>query len=284
MQRLLYFVLPSPCLTCSQPVWEPRGSLGLCPLCRHRLVRWPDRGCTICGRPIAGAVPAHARCGECRRHPPPYARLISAWSYQPPVDAALMALKFRRLEYLGGHFGRRLAGLLGERLDGCEVVVPVPLHWARFLARGYNQAAAIAGPLARELGLPVVRALRRRRPTPAQSRLDRDARRKNLRRGFAARRESKIRGRHVLLVDDVVTTGATVEAAARRLRRAGAAAVTVVTAARTPTREEALLLPGGAGRPARNPSPRPSPATGEGAASRPAEADRQSSGTPHSPG
>ncbi len=243
LRRLLYFLLPSPCLACSEPVWEPRDSLGLCPVCNHRLVRWPARGCGICGRPFAGELPANARCGECRQHPPPYRRLLSAWSYQPPVDAALMALKFRRLEYLGGHIGRRLAGLLRPRLDDCKVVVPVPLHWTRWLSRGYNQAAAIARPLAKDLGLPVVHALVRRRPTPAQSRLQRAARRKNLRDAFRARRSARVRGRHVLLVDDIVTTGATLEAAARCLGRAGAAAVTAVTAARTPTREEALLLP-----------------------------------------
>ena len=154
-----------------------------------------------------------------------------------------MAFKFHRLEYLGGHLGRRLAHLLRPRLGDVEVVVPVPLHWIRFLTRGYNQAAAIARPLAKELGLPMIGALRRRRATPAQSRLHRADRRRNLHRAFRARRVSKIRGRHVLLVDDVVTTGATLEAAARCLLDAGAAGVTAVTAARTPTREEALLLP-----------------------------------------
>lgn len=224
-------------------MWEPRDSLGLCPACNHRLVRWPVRGCGICGRPFAGELPANARCGECRRHPPPYGRLLSAWSYQAPADATLMALKFRHLEYLGGHVGRRLAHLLGPRLDDCEMVVPVPLHWTRYFSRGYNQAAAIARPLAADLGLPVVHALARRRPTPAQSRLQRTARRKNLRGAFRARRPSRIRGRHLLLVDDIVTTGATLEAAAHCLRRAGAAEITAATAARTPTREEALLLP-----------------------------------------
>ncbi len=240
-------MLPAPCLACAEPVWTPRDSLGLCPGCRQLLVRWPA-GCSVCARPIAGRLPEGGRCGECRRRPPPYERRLSAWSYQHPADAVLTAFKFGRLEYLGGHLGRRLAELFRRELGGCDLVVPVPLHWRRYLTRGYNQAAAIARPLARALELPAANLLRRRRATPPQSRLHRKDRRRNLRRAFAirrpaARRTGRCRGRHVLLVDDVVTTGATLEAAARCLRRAGARAVTALTAARTPTREEALQLP-----------------------------------------
>ncbi len=242
LRRLLYVVLPAPCLACAAPVWEPRDALGLCPRCRHRLVRWPS-GCGVCGRPIAGEPPPSGRCGECRRRRRAYRQLLSAWSYQHPADAVLMGLKFGRLEYLGGHLGRRLGELFRHRLADCDLVVPVPLHWRRQLSRGYNQAAAIARPLGRTLELPVAPALRRRRPTPPQSRLHRKERRKNLRRAFAARRPGRCRGRHILLVDDVVTTGATLEAAARCLKRAGARTVTALTAARTPTRQEALLLP-----------------------------------------
>ena len=60
-RRLLHFVLPAPCLACAEPVWTPRDSLGLCPRCRRRLVRWPH-GCGLCGRPIAGAPPAAFTC------------------------------------------------------------------------------------------------------------------------------------------------------------------------------------------------------------------------------
>ncbi len=238
LRPALDFVWPAPCLACGEAVGEPRRSLGLCMECRGRLERWPRDACSGCGRPLGGDLPADYRCGDCRRRPPAYERLLGAWSYQPPLDAVLAGLKFRRLEYLGAQLGRSVAGLLRRELDGCDLVVPVPLHWRRFLSRGYNQAAAIARPIAAELGRPLRGVLRRRRATPAQSRLRRDDRRRNLRGAFSPRLGAGFgvpyRGRHVLLVDDVVTTGTTLRAAAACLRRAGAAKVTALTVARTP--------------------------------------------------
>lgn len=153
-----------------------------------------------------------------------------------------MGLKFRRLEYLGGHLGRRLASIFRSEVEGCDLVVPVPLHPGRFLVRGYNQATAIARPLARALELPVAGSLRRRLATPPQSRLDSAERRRNPRAAFGLWRPGRCRGRRVLLVDDVVTTGATLAAAAACLVRAGAESVTALTAARTPTRDETEYL------------------------------------------
>lgn len=232
LRQLLDWVLPCPCLGCGQPVEEVRNSLGLCAACRRQLVRWPQPSCTVCGRPVAGQMPSDGRCGRCRNRT--WGRVVSVWSYQPPLDAVLMALKFRRLDYLGTHLGRAMAALCGPRLRECELVVPVPLYWTRRLGRGYNQATAIARPLAAVLGLPLRHALRRRRPTPPQSRLPRAARAANLRGAFALVRAADCRGRQVLLVDDVTTTGATLEAAARCLRRGGVEAVVAITAARTP--------------------------------------------------
>ncbi len=239
-RRALHLVLPAPCLACKEPVWETRGSLGLCEVCRRRLVRWPDRACAVCGEPLAGAsLPAGYRCGSCRKRSPPYDGLLSVWSYQPPLDSVLMGLKFQRLEYLGSQLGRAAAKLLGPRLAGENgprptLVVSLPLYWWRHLRRGYNQADVVARSLAAELDLPVARLLRRRRATPPQSRLGRRARRKNLERAFLLRTPVRCRGQRILLVDDVVTTGATLEAAARCLRRGGAESITALTIARTP--------------------------------------------------
>jgi ComF family protein len=143
-------------------------------------------------------------------------------------------LKFGRLDYLGRHLAAALAAGLGAGLVGCDRVVPVPLHWWRRLARGYNQAERIARPLAGRLGLPCVQALARRRATPPQSLLGREERLANLREAFRVPRPECVEGLRVLLVDDVATTGATLEAAAAALKKAGAAAVTALVAGRTP--------------------------------------------------
>ncbi len=113
-----------------------------------------------------------------------------------------------------------------------DLVVPVPLHPRRLRERGFNPATLLARALARERRVrldPV--ALRRVRDTPSQTRLDRRARRRNVRGAFVARARVPPR---VWLVDDVVTTGSTLGEAARALRRAGARSVVGVCAARTP--------------------------------------------------
>jgi predicted amidophosphoribosyltransferase len=129
----------------------------------------------------------------------------------------------------------------GEVLEGADLAVPVPLHWRRRHARGFNQAE----DLARGLGLPVARALRRVRPTAAQFGLTTVGRLRNVRGAFAAPRrpfgwtrawEPRLRGACVVLVDDVCTTGATLGACAEVLLQGGVREVRALTAARALTR------------------------------------------------
>jgi len=142
-----------------------------------------------------------------------------------------------------------------ELIEGADLAVPVPLHWRRRLDRGFNQAEA----LARELGLPVCRALRRRRRTPPQVELPADARHRNVADAFRLAGLYRIgawplfevydsgkgarplvprslSGAIVVLVDDVSTTGATLDACALVLKRAGVSQVRALTAARVATR------------------------------------------------
>lgn len=235
LDRLLHALLPAPCLGCGRPLPATGAPLNLCAVCRAVLVPVPRQACAVCLRPLAAHAPPEGYwCGACQERPPAFDRLIALWSYQPPLDAVVRGLKFGRLDYLGKHLAEALAAGLGPRLAGCDQAVPVPLHWRRRLARGYNQAERIARPLAGRLGLPCVQALARHRATPPQSLLGREERLANLRKAFHVPRPDRVRGLHILLVDDVATTGATLDAAAAALKKAGAAAVTALVAGRTP--------------------------------------------------
>src|SRR5204863_6890690 len=119
------------------------------------------------------------------------------------------------------------------RSAGADVVVPVPLHWRRRWARGYNQAAAVGRELALGLGAKFApELLRRVRHTPQQAQPSASARRENVRGAFRAASGARVAGRTVLLVDDVMTTGSTAGEAARTLREAGAKRVVAAILAR----------------------------------------------------
>jgi ComF family protein len=178
-----------------------------------------------------GAV---GRCARCLAERPAYDRVLAPYLYEPPLDAVIRQLKFGGLRYLGGQAATAILEHHTAALDAVDLVVPVPLHWGRRLRRGYDQAQEISRPLARRLGRPHRRALRRRRRTGPQAERSRDARRRLSAEVFAVVQGREVADRHVLLVDDVVTTGATAGAAAASLRRAGAARVTVAALARTP--------------------------------------------------
>lgn len=235
--KLLAIALPPVCVACQRIEGIEALALGLCSRCHRRLEPTPRAGCIGCGKPLeTDPLPEAYLCGSCRRVSPPYRRIESGWLYQPPLEEVIHAMKFRRLAFLGHHLGRELSHHHRHLGPESDLVVPVPLHWLRHLRRGFNQAEEIARPLAVGLGLPLVRALRRRSATRPQAALDRAARTRNLQGAFAATRAGRrrLQGQRALLVDDVVTTRNTLTAATRCLLTCGASSVICLTAGRTP--------------------------------------------------
>ena len=151
---------------------------------------------------------AQVRCARCRRAPRFLSRARSAGPYEGTLRAAIHALKYGGRRSLACRLAELMRASGVEILAGADAVVPVPLHRARQLARGFNQSA----DLARHLHLPVVPALARTRNTAPQADLPAGRRHANVRAAFAATRVEAWQGATLVLVDDVTTTGATLEA------------------------------------------------------------------------
>lgn len=210
------------------------GSGALCPACARELPLRTGGLCPACGEMSGRETDPPSLCPECRAAPPPWDALYFHGRYAGVLRDLILGYKFRN------RFERnRLLGLLGvaaftaRRGRLPDAVVPVPLHDRRLAWRGFNQSLEIARGLARHVDRPLLaRALRRTRNTPPQTRFGLRERQANIKGAFAAD-PVLVRGKRLLLVDDVYTTGSTLRECAGTLVRAGCAGVDVLVLART---------------------------------------------------
>ena len=200
---------------------------GFCAGCRAELP-WLDAAqCVQCAHPL----PAPGVCGRCLADPPHFDHVIAACRYAPPLDGLIHRAKY------GGrlHLLRSLAALLAHHAPTqADLIVPMPLSAARLRERGFNQALQLAQLAAGSMNMNTrinADVCIKVRDTAPQSRLPWQQRRCNIRGAFVTLAD--LRGRHVLVVDDVLTTGATMSELAGSLKKAGAASVSGWVIART---------------------------------------------------
>ena len=211
-----------------------------CPDCRtelqNRAVEYASKACHRCGMPVGPFAELLEGCGTCRRRRFRFDEVFALGTYEESLRTLCLKLKHDQSAWLAPRLGNLLAEL---RLGGAQIppdawVVPVPLHWRKRWTRRYNQAEAIARGIGSQLGLQVRHSLKRVVATPslAGSGLAPTERIKVMRGAFLARKDPGLKGRVVVLVDDVLTTGATSNEAARVLKQAGASRVICAVIAR----------------------------------------------------
>lgn len=170
------------------------------------------------------------------REPLPLTRIRSALRYEGVARQMILRFKHAARSEGVAVFADWMVEAGRELLTDCDLILPVPVHWRRLVARGFNQSALLARAIARRSGRPAaVDLLRKVRPTASQQGLSALARRENVTAAVFAvsgRYAPIVRDARVLLIDDVLTTGATLAACARVLERAGAARVDALTLAR----------------------------------------------------
>ncbi len=207
----------------------------LCPSCSADVVALARPFCEVCALPVEGRAGPLFVCPNCAGRRFAFRFAVAAVRGRGVAREMIHGLKYGASPHLAAPLARILEGVLDDarlahRRDA--VVVPVPLHRGRLRKRGYNQAALIARRFARAAGVAYDDSLRRTRATETQTRLDRDARRRNLDGAFDVRRPGAVAGRPVWLVDDVLTTGSTAHACAETLISAGAGSVIALAVAR----------------------------------------------------
>lgn len=223
----LALALPARCPGCGAVV---HGDHRFCLDCWASLEFLGPPWCATCCQPFAIDRGEDARCAACLENPPRHAGARAAVAYGPVARTLALRLKY------GGRlaFATTAAGLMARHLpDDASLLVPVPLHRWRLWGRGFNQAGLIADALSRASGIardPML--LKRARRTPALRGMGPRQRREAVRAAFAVAAPDRVKGRHVVLVDDVYTSGATADACTRVLLKSGAAKVTVLCWAR----------------------------------------------------
>lgn len=233
LASLANFAFPQVCGHCHR--LSPEGLTGgICPGCWGTIKAWRGGQCQRCGvEAPAGA----SLCQGC---------LIPDWGcsdirtigpFQSPLSEAIHRLKYSDARRVAWRLGNIMAAGLEEngRYRQARLVLAVPLHQARRRERGYNQAQLLAEQLGQALKIPAPEGLvSRARNNQSQTTLNKEQRRRNVDGIFAVHNPDRIKGRSIILVDDVLTTGATIGSCGQSLLSAGAREVLALTAAAAP--------------------------------------------------
>jgi competence protein ComFC len=229
---LLY---PKTCQACDKPIPAVAVDGMVCFSCWAQINMNRPPFCHACGRQLTRRDISKNMCSRCVRTPVSFDRAFSACVYEGTIKTLIQNFKYKDKQFLG----TPLSKLLIEFIRGFDIpigivdyLIPVPLHSGKLREREYNQAQILCEQVGIAFDKPVVENnLFRYRATDTQASLEPHQRFLNVRGSFAVTEKESVRGRNIMLIDDVLTTGATASEAARALKDAGANIVLVLTLA-----------------------------------------------------
>lgn len=219
------------CNSCGKEIFD--GEF-FCKDCEEKLPYNNKTFCNHCGRQIA--APSEY-CSTCRESLIAIDRARSAFNYERPISGLIKKAKYENGRYILDYFADKLAFLYFSNFFRPEIVCFVPMSKARLKKRGFNQSEYLARKVADRIHVPVSDCLEKIKETERQATLKRAERLKNLTDSFKVKDKKAVRGKNVLLIDDVTTTGATSEAVAVKLKKAGALRVNLLTVASVPPKD-----------------------------------------------
>lgn len=235
LHGILDVLFPPVCHLCREIIPDA-GELHLCIDCQQGIIPVASPRCTCCGTPFVSSEQDDHLCGNCSITAPHFAAARASHRFEGGIQELVHRFKYGKRVQLRRPLALLMMAQLSDQVRqwSPELIIPVPLHDSRLRWRGFNQALLVGELLASNWQILLERdILRRERKTLEQTTLTGAERMKNVRGAFAVADSTVIRGKRVLLVDDVYTTGSTVGECARVLKKNGAEGVYVVTAART---------------------------------------------------
>ncbi len=224
-------IFPPKCMMCGKIL--DRGKTFLtCSECAGKAPLNVGRRCKICATPLE-SVFGELICPNCRKSKRYFKRAYTPFVYEGGVKNAVKALKFKgKNAYAASLASFMFACIKGENgFDDIDMITFVPIHFNRFGERGYNQSQLLAECLGEFSGLPVTQLLKKKVDTRPLSKTRYSKRSETVRGSFEFCEKTDVRGKCVLLVDDVITTGSTANECAKLLVKNGASAVTVAAVA-----------------------------------------------------
>jgi ComF family protein len=239
-EGLLNFIFPLDCKMCEKPIRESKG-YSICEDCFKTIELIERPYCIKCGKPLIPSVffkqNREILCLDCKRKKYSFEFSRSTGIYDKVLKKCIHLFKYYGEKKLAKPLGKLMVDYLvknDEFKKRIDLIIPVPLHKNDLRKRGFNQSILLGRVVGNYFSISVgEKVLIKKKLTPFQANLSKKEREKNILRAFLVEKPKEIKGKNILILDDVFTTGATVEECTKELMKARAKNIFVLTLART---------------------------------------------------